>query len=119
MILVDTSVWIDHLRRGEPSLAALLLNTQVLIHPLVIGELAMGNLARREEALRWLSDLPQAVVATDDDVMSLITREALYGRGIGYVDAHLLASTRLTSDAHLWTLDKRLAEVATAMGVVN
>ena len=119
MILVDTSVWIEHLRRGEPTLTDHLLNAQVLIHPLVIGELAMGNLTQRTDTLRWLGDLPRSVVATDQEVMDLVTREALHGRGIGYLDAHLLASVRLTHDARLWTLDRRLSEVAMELGLTH
>ncbi len=112
MILADTSVWIEHLRRGEPHLAASLDAGEVLVHPLVIGELAMGNLARRAVTLAALAELPHAIVARHDEVMAFVEREALHGRGIGYVDACLLASARLTPDARLWTRDRRLAEVA-------
>ena len=117
MILVDTSVWIEHLRRGEPELARRLEAGEVLGHPLVIGELAMGNLKDRERVLGDLSNLPRAVVASDDEVMALVTREALHGLGIGYSDACLLASARLTPDTRLWTRDRRLAEVAARLGV--
>lgn len=117
MILVDTSVWVEHLRRGLPDLAARLDAGEVLGHPLVLGELAMGNLRRRETILTDLRNLPQAVVAQDDEVMGFIAREALHGLGIGYVDACLLAAVRLTPDARLWTRDRRLAEVAARLGV--
>lgn len=117
MVLVDTSVWVAHLRVGEPNLAALLNAGQVLSHPFVIGELAMGNLRDRASLLADLGRLPRAEVATDDEVRALIESEALHGLGIGYVDAHLLASTRLTRDARVWTQDRRLAEIAIRMGV--
>ncbi len=111
MILVDTSLWVDHLRRGEAALQALLQADRVMSHPFIIGELALGSLRNREVILQSLQDLPQAMCADDEEVMQLIAREKLYGKGIGYIDAHLLASARL-SDAKVWTCDKRLAEVA-------
>ena len=117
MILVDTSIWIDHLRGGNLDLAAKLEAGQVLTHPRVIGELAMGDLRPREEVLRSLTQLPQAVVARDDEVLAYIERLALHSRGIGYIDAHLLASTALTQDAELWTRDRRLAEIAAGLGL--
>ncbi len=117
MILVDTSIWIDHLRGVNADLAAKLEAGQVLTHPLVIGELAMGDLRPREVVLRSLVQLPQAVVTRDDEVLVYIERLALHGRGIGYIDAHLLASTALTPDAELWTRDRRLAEIAGALGL--
>ena len=116
MILVDTSVWIGHLRIGEPALAATLDRMGVLGHVFVRGELACGNLQRRREILSLLDELPQAPVATDHEVMDLIERRRLMGRGIGYVDAHLLASA-LLAGASLWTLDARLANVAREIGV--
>jgi predicted nucleic acid-binding protein len=118
MILVDTSVWVAHLRAGEPDLAARLEAGEVLSHPFVIGELAMGNLRDRAGLLAALRNLPAAEVATDAEVQAFIDREALHGLGIGYVDAHLLASVRLTRDARLWTLDRRLAEVAMRLRLV-
>ena len=117
MILVDTSVWIDHLRRSIPELVDLLENEQVLTHPIVIGELACGQLARREQVLRLLSVLPSCVVATDEEALNLIERRRLMGKGIGYGDVHLLASVLLTADAQLWTHDKRLAEAAVRLKV--
>lgn len=115
MILVDTSVWVDHLRSGEPSLAAALEGGQVLMHPFVLGELACGNLKNRDEVLRLLGDLPTAPTATDPEVRAFIERRALMGRGIGYIDVHLLASAALSSVARLWTWDRRLAAVATEL----
>ena len=112
MILVDTSVWADHLRAGDTTLTALLEAGRVLVHPFVIGELALGNLRQREIVLGALSDLPQATVATDAEVLHFIDHQALFGRGVGYVDAHLLAAVRMTAGAELWTHDKRLRIVA-------
>ena len=112
MILVDTSVWIEHLSSGDPLLARTLEDGQVLMHPFVVGELACGDLRQREEVLRLLGDLPSAPTATDPEVLDMIERRALMGRGIGYIDMHLLASTVLAADARLWTRDRRLARVA-------
>lgn len=117
MILVDTSVWIDHLRVGDNALAALLGAGTVLAHPFVIGELALGNLRQRDIVLNALSDLPQASVATDAEALHVIDRHALFGRGIGYVDAHLLAAVQLTAWTKLWTRDKRLHAVANQLGL--
>ena len=117
MILVDTSVWIDHLRIGDPQLTVLLEEAQVLAHPWVIGELALGQLSRRSEILGLLSNLPQTTVATETEVMTLVETQHLFGRGIGYVDTHLLAATLLTTDASLWTRDRRLAAVAADLGI--
>ncbi len=112
MILVDTSIWIEHLRAGHSTLVALLERGQVLAHPWVTGEIALGSLSRREEVLGLLAGLPQAAVATPVEVLTLVELHRLYGLGIGYVDAQLLAATRLTPDAALWTNDKRLAVAA-------
>jgi predicted nucleic acid-binding protein len=112
VILVDTSVWVDHLRAGEPALAHLLDHGLVLAHPWVTGELALGNLSQRQDILGLLGGLPSAEIATDAEVLGLIEAEQIYGLGVGYVDAQLLAATRLTTDTRLWTADKRLATVA-------
>jgi len=112
VILVDTSVWIDHLRRGDDGLTELLNQRLVLTHPFVIGELALGNLRQRDIVLSALLGIPRANVANDDEVMRLINQESLFGFGIGYIDAHLLAAARLAADATLWTRDKRLSAVA-------
>jgi predicted nucleic acid-binding protein len=117
MILVDTSVWIDHLRQGEPGLVRALEAEQVLVHPFVVGELACGNLKSRAELLRWLRALPQAPLATDSEALAFIDGRALMGRGIGYLDVHLLAAVALAGDATLWTRDKRLAAVAQELGL--
>jgi predicted nucleic acid-binding protein len=116
LILVDTSVWVDHLRTSDTQLADLLERQQVAMHPFVIGEIACGRLKKRASVFELLSDLPMAVVADADEVLGFIERYALYGKGIGYVDAHLVASTALTEDAKLWTRDKRLLAVAQKLG---
>ena len=116
MILVDTSLWVEHLRRGLPRLATLLQEGEVLIHPQVIGELACCNLRNRHQVLELLQGLPTATVASDAEVLLLIEGDRLMGRGIGYIDAHLLASARL-SPCRLWTQDRRLAAVAQEQGL--
>lgn len=116
MILVDTSVWIDHLRSGHAVLARLLEDGVVLGHPWVVGELALGHLVQRQVVIGLLRGLPQATVATDDEVMAVIDGHQLYGTGVGYVDAQLLASTRLTADTALWTQDRHLASAARRVG---
>ena len=117
MILVDTSVWVEHLRSASAILSALLDNGGVLGHPFVLGELALGNLRQRDDFLRALQRLPQATSASHLEVLQFIDREALYGRGIGYVDAHLLAAARLTAGSKLWTRDRRLQAVADPLGL--
>lgn len=116
MILVDTSVWVDHLRVGNRRLQSLLEDTEVLAHPFIIGELACGSLRNREEVLTLLQALPEAQVAEHEEVMRVVERERLYGLEIGWLDAHLLASARL-SDAPLWTLDRRLSGIASALAL--
>jgi predicted nucleic acid-binding protein len=115
VILADTSVWIDHFRRVEPRLQAALMDGEVLMHPFIIGELACGNFAKREETLELLGQLPLSRVATHEETLAMIDRRKLMGRGIGYVDAHLLAAVALTPDARLLTNDKRLARVAESL----
>ena len=117
MILVDTSIWIDHLRASEAEMVDLLMASQVLAHPFVIGELALGSLRAREQVIASLKNLPQAVQARDDEVLDLIAAKELFGLGIGYIDAHLIASTLLTAGSKLWTRDKRLAGAAARVGI--
>lgn len=117
MILVDTSVWIDHLRKGNQALVSALQHDAVLRHPHVIGEIALGNLKDRFAILALLRNLPQAIVATDDEVQTMIEELSLFGRGIGYTDAHLLAAVQLTTETQLWTRDKRLNAVAKDLGL--
>jgi predicted nucleic acid-binding protein len=119
VILVDTSIWIDHLRTGDPQLTTLLQDGRVLAHPWVIGELALGQLTRRSEILELLRNLPHATVATDAEVLTMIENQRVFGLGIGYVDAHLLTATLLTAGAGLWTRDKRLDAVATKIGLTT
>ena len=117
MILVDTSIWVDHLRVGDERLAALLDGGEVLAHPFIIGELALGNLRQRNVFLSDLLRLPRADVASDEEVLGLIDREKLFDRGIGYIDAHLLAAARLTADTRLWTRDRTLNMAAAQLGL--
>ncbi len=117
MILVDSSIWIDHWRSSDERLTRLLGETQVLVHRFVTGELALGSLLQREEVLAALQDLPQATVATDTEVLGFIAKNALAGSGIGYIDAHLLAAVRLTPGSQLWTRDKRLLAAAARLGL--
>lgn len=112
MILVDTSVWVDHLRKGDAELRTLLEHGGVLSHPFVIGELALGNIPKRDVFLAAIGDLPKATMAEDDEVLRFISDHTLFGLGIGYVDVHLLAAVKLTAGASLWTRDKPLLRVA-------
>jgi hypothetical protein len=112
VILLDTSVWIDHLRQGDAQVASVLETGLVLSHPFVVGELACGQLKARAEILGLLAALPQALVAQEQEVLFFIERHSLMGRGIGYIDAHLLTATALTEGARLWTRDKRLDALA-------
>ncbi len=117
MILVDTSIWIDHIRAPQDGLVRLLSADRVLVHPHVIGEVMLGSMRQRAVVLRELRLLPQAVLAHDDEVLEFIEREALFGLGIGYVDAHLLASARLTGGTMLWARERGLAEAAARLGL--
>jgi len=117
MILVDTSVWIDHLRQSDLTLSALLERRKILVHPFVIGELALGNLRQRDAILDSLRGLPSTLIATDEEVQAYIDRYSLFGMGIGYVDAHLLAATSLTVGAQIWTRDRRLCAAADRVGL--
>lgn len=117
MILVDSSVWIDHLRVGEPALVELLNAGQVLTHFFVVGELACGNLKNRNAVLSLLHALPAAPLATHDEVLFFIERRRLMGKGIGYTDAHLLSAVSMAGTGRLWTRDKRLRAVAESMNL--
>ena len=116
MILVDTSVWVDHFRTGSPVLGDLLGRALVLTHPFVIGELACGSLKNRARILVDLNALPLAVAPAHEEVLRLIEVRKLWGRGIGWIDAHLLASA-LLSHCRLWTLDRQLDRAASRVGV--
>lgn len=110
MILVDTSIWIDHLHRSEPDLARLLSAGLAAVHPMVLGELAMGTLRDRTGIIGLLGALPTPVEASHHEVLDLVDRRRLFGRGLSLVDGHLLASTLLTPGGWLWTRDRRLRE---------
>lgn len=116
MVLVDTSVWVAHLRGGTIGLETLLNDGHVVCHPFIIGELACGNLRNRAEILSLLQSLPVVIVAEHEEVMRFIDNYSLMGRGLGYIDVHLLASAILTKTP-LWTLDKKLQEVSLKMGL--
>ena len=117
MILADTSVWINHLRSEDLSLASLLDRNEILVHPMVIGELACGNIRDRADVMRLLRGLPRVLVATHDEVLFLIESHRFTGLGIGFVDAHLLASVAMMPPTRLWTNDRRLMELADELGV--
>jgi predicted nucleic acid-binding protein len=117
VILVDSSIWIDHFRQRNAALQELLDRRLVLSHPFVVGELAMGSLRNRPTIIEDMSELPMALSAEDHEVLALVDRYKIHGRGIGYVDAHLLASVRLSQGASLWTRDRRLHAVAEENGL--
>ena len=119
MVLVDSSVWIDHVRSPEASLERLLISERVLGHPMLSGELALASIKDRSDFLREIDGLPQAIVASDEEVRGLIEKERLFGWGIGFIDAHLLTSVQLTPEAVLWTRDKRLHQVAIELGLAH
>ena len=111
MVLVDTSVWVDHLHTGSPALETLLLEAEVVCHPFVIGELACGAIKNRKEVLSLLEALPTSPVITHEEFMHFVEAQNLVGKGIGFVDVHLLASAKL-SRIQLWTEDKNLKKIA-------
>lgn len=119
MFVVDSSVWINHFRLSDESLVSALSNNLVATHPFVIGELALGSLSDRGSTINLLQDLPQAVVAEDNEVLGMIESRSLFSRGLGYVDAHLLASVLISRSHILWTADKRLNAVANELGVAG
>jgi predicted nucleic acid-binding protein len=110
-MLIDTSVWVDHFRRRNSKLSELLELNRVCTHPFVIGELACGNLARRPEVIEMLANLPTIPMAEHDEVLQLVNGHRLFGRGLGWIDMHLLAAARIQK-LSFWTADKRLAAVA-------
>lgn len=119
MILVDTSVWVDHLRKADARLASALEQGRVVTHPFVVGEIACGSLRNRPLILELLRDLPGAVVAENDEVLGFMERHRLHGRGIGYVDVHLLAAVALTPGSVLWTRDRRLHVAARELDLAH
>ena len=116
MVLVDTSIWVAHLRHGAIGLEALLHEGRVVCHPFIVGELACGNLQNRSEIISHLQRLPGAIRAEPEEIMKFIENYRLMGKGLGYIDIHLLASAMLTG-IPLWTLDKKLNEVAIKLGL--
>jgi len=116
-ILVDTSIWIDHLRDKDEQLISLLKQNQVLMHPMVRGELACGCLHNRDQFLSLLKDLPQVSEATHDEALYCMKKNNLMGKGIGFIDLHLLAATFLSKDTLLWTRDRRLNKLALALNL--
>jgi len=116
VVLVDTSVWIDHFRRTSDRFVSLLEMDEVAIHPFVLGELACGNLTNRKEIVALLHALPYATKVEDDELLLFLERHALMGRGVGLIDVHLLASCHLDG-CHLWTRDKRLGTIASEMAI--
>lgn len=117
MILVDTSIWVEHLRAANPHLMDVLADLRVAIHPFVVGELAVGNLRDRSTVLSTLQGLPEAVRAQDSEVLSFVHAQRLHGRGLSYIDVHLLASSMLSENSLLWTSDRRLHESAQELGI--
>lgn len=117
MILADTSIWADHLRQSDARLAELLADSQIFMHAFVLGEIALGFLRQRASILALMQELPAMHTAEPEEVLSLINAQKLVGAGIGYVDAHLLASSLVTPNCQLWTRDKRLHNVASRLGV--
>ena len=115
MILVDTSVWVDHLRHSEPDLVDLLRDGSVLTHPLIIEELACGSLAKREEFIELMSALPKAAEAEHHEILDLITDQKLFSTGLGSVDVHIIASA-LLEGALVWSKDRTLAREANRLG---
>ncbi|HXY61426.1 MAG TPA: PIN domain-containing protein [Nitrospirota bacterium] len=116
MVLVDTSVWVSHLRDGNVDLAKLLNAGEVVCHPFIVGELACGNLKNRHEILAHLRSLPTTILAEDGEVLELIENHQLMGKGLGYIDVHLIASALLT-DIPLWTFDKTLGKITQNIGI--
>ncbi len=117
MILVDTSVWVEHLRQGENALVKLLEQNEVLMHPLVVGEIACGNLRHRNAVLSLMDNLPAATQASNEEARLLIEQAGLMGSGLGFIDVHLLASARLTPETMLWTHDRRLRAAAATLSL--
>ncbi|THV12306.1 type II toxin-antitoxin system VapC family toxin [Rhizobium rhizophilum] len=116
MILVDTSIWIDHFRYGDAELRKIITDDRLLCHPYVVGKLALGSLRERDAVIAFLAAQREATIATHTEVMTVIDRHSIFSMGIGYTDAHLLTSTLLDRRASIWTRDKRLAAAAQKVG---
>ena len=118
MVLVDTAVWVDHLHTNDEHLSMLLENEQIVIHPMIIGELAMGNLANRQQTLEDFAKLPEISVATHQEVLFFVEHHRLMGTGISYIDAHLLTASVLHGETQLWTRDRRMMTVADQLEIM-
>ena len=116
MVLVDTSVWVSHLRHGNKDLQDLLYDGEVVCHPFIVGELACGNLKNRNEILTYLQSLPMTILAEDEEVLKFIENNQLMGKGLGYIDVHLIASAVLTN-VPVWTFDKTLDKFTEKIGI--
>jgi predicted nucleic acid-binding protein len=116
MVLVDTSVWVSHLREGNKALVRLLNDGYVVCHPFIVGELACGNLKNRSEILSLLQTLPMSIIAEHEEILEFIENNQLMGKGLGYIDVHLTASAVLTG-VPLWTFDKKLDEISKSLGM--
>jgi predicted nucleic acid-binding protein len=117
MILADTSIWVDHFRRGDLRLSRFLDRGEIVMHPFVIGELALGFVPKIAEMMEDLRTLPEAMVANSDEILEFIARRKLSGSGVGYVDAHLLAAAALAPETFVWTRDKRLHAAAQSLSL--
>jgi predicted nucleic acid-binding protein len=117
VILADTTVWVDHLRNAEPTVSDLLRAEELVMHSSVLGEILLGNFRNRQAVAHALGEIPKVARASDEDVIRLIERHQLYGTGVGFVDAHLVATCLLTRGTYLWTRDRKLAAVADRLGV--
>jgi predicted nucleic acid-binding protein len=118
MILADTTIWVDHLRSPDPTLARLAAGAELVMHPFVIGELALGSIAKRALRLKEWADLPVAKVLRHDDILAFVETNRLYSRGIGYTDVNLLASAATSDGVLLWTRDGSLRDLAAEFGVL-
>ena len=118
MILADTSLWVQHFRRGLPDFAAALSEGKISMHPVVLGELATGNLARRQQTLAALRHLPRVIAGTTEECLEFIETQSLYGRGLGWNDVQLLVAARLSSH-RLWSLESRLAAAAIRLDIAH
>lgn len=117
MILVDSSIWVDHFKKSNATLSALLASRLVVCHPFIVGELALGQLSKRVQVIQALNALPMLALVPNDEVLDFVERYGLMGQGIGWIDVHLLASTLVSGSMSLWTSDRRLAATATSLGI--
>lgn len=116
-LLVDSSIWIDHFRSGDPILGEYLRQDWVVMHPMVIGEVSLGSLQQRHNTLRSLGELSPMPIASQEEMLEAVELQALWGAGVGWIDVHLLASCLLAQDVRLWTRDKRLDQLAERLGL--